>query len=204
MLLTHTKRGHIRSEAPHGTRWRAPYIYKGRLSYAYNHRCESPRELGGGLDTSQEVPEGRTANGVAASQPILWSSNHTIDIIGWSRGSAVAIYVANLLDGIGCPCCNEFPLINWIGLFDPVDRSISLPDLPSELPSNIQRGLILYASDRPGIWRWVFKPKNVNSPNVDSQTVSNSQHGDVGGVGSVNPSANEWSLKAMEFSYQSM
>ena len=35
---------------------------------------QSPRGIGGGLDTSQEVPEGRAANGVAVSQPIQWSS----------------------------------------------------------------------------------------------------------------------------------
>ena len=46
--------------------------------------------------------------------------------------------------------------------------------------------------------------KNICEINVDSQIVKNSQHGDVGGEGKVNPSANEWSLKEMKFSYQGM
>ena len=35
--------------------------------------AQSPRGIGGELDTSQEVPGGRTANGVAVSQSIQWS-----------------------------------------------------------------------------------------------------------------------------------
>ena len=46
--------------------------------------------------------------------------------------------------------------------------------------------------------------KNICEINVDSQIVKNAQHGDVGGEGKVNPSANEWSLKEMKFSYQGM
>lgn len=37
---------------------------------------QSPRGIGGGLVTSQEVPEGRTVNEVAVSQPIQWSSEY--------------------------------------------------------------------------------------------------------------------------------
>ena len=37
---------------------------------------QSPRGPGGGLDTSQEVPKGRTAKGVAVSQAIQWSSEY--------------------------------------------------------------------------------------------------------------------------------
>ena len=37
---------------------------------------QSPRGPGGGLDTSQEVPAGRTAKGVAVSQAIQWSSEY--------------------------------------------------------------------------------------------------------------------------------
>ena len=37
---------------------------------------QSPRGPGGGLDTSQEVPAGRTAKGVAVSQVIQWSSEY--------------------------------------------------------------------------------------------------------------------------------
>lgn len=39
-------------------------------------RVSGANQLGGGLDTSQEVPEGRTANGVAVSHPLQWSSEY--------------------------------------------------------------------------------------------------------------------------------
>ena len=42
---------------------------------------QSPRGLGGGLDTSQEVPEGRTANGVAVSQPIATRPLHLMALV---------------------------------------------------------------------------------------------------------------------------
>ena len=100
MLLTHTKRGRIRSQAPHNARWQVQFRKdispKHHANAAVNLKAnastpdlpstpggyavtswfliwdptQSPRGIGGELDTSQEVPEGRAANGVAASQPI--------------------------------------------------------------------------------------------------------------------------------------
>ena len=85
MILTYAKRRRESSLAPFGTRRRV----RTDMGYRFEKKVppygtatidgdvdQSPRGIGGELDTSQEVPGGRTANGVAVSQSIQWSSEY--------------------------------------------------------------------------------------------------------------------------------
>ena len=51
-----------------------------------------------------------------------------INLVGWSRGAAIALEVANRLQTDGCNCSSgkRHPRVNWIGLFDAVDMNTSM------------------------------------------------------------------------------
>ena len=85
MILTYAKRRRESSLATFGTKWRVRTDMRRRFEkkvppYGFvttdGDVDQSPRGIGGGLDTSQEVPGGRTDNGVAVSQSIQWSSEY--------------------------------------------------------------------------------------------------------------------------------
>ncbi len=67
-----------------------------------------------------------------------------VNLVGWSRGGAIALKVSELLGNEGCNCCDYqckdkrtiYPQVNWIGLFDAVNMTTHL-DPPSVLPYNV-------------------------------------------------------------------
>ena len=123
-----------------------------------------------------------------------------IDIIGWSRGAAIAIDVVNRLATHGCTCCGKSykPQIHWLGLLDPVDMSIiwngnSLK--VNSIPSNVQQGVAIYAEDR-GIKQTYdllcFIPIFPESAQqIDMYLAKGASHNDVGGTGEQDPKINK-------------
>jgi hypothetical protein len=67
-----------------------------------------------------------------------------INLVGWSRGGAIALKVSDLLVNEGCNCCDYkckykgmvYPRVNWMGLFDAVDMTTHL-NPPSVIPYNV-------------------------------------------------------------------
>lgn len=58
-------------------------------------------------------------------------SQITVNLVGWSRGGAIATWIAWELPITGCTLRNGeklYPAVNWLGLFDAVDQSSVIPD----------------------------------------------------------------------------
>ncbi len=129
--------------------------------------------------------------------------NLKIDLVGWSRGGAIAIHVVNYLYAFGCPCndCHPFPDINWLGLFDPVSMALGLAT--DKIPKSVKNGLIIYAEDHR-MYDFTGSPSFI--PIIPSQVEGNintiimpgSMHNDVGGEGIYNKTANLSSLEKMK------
>ncbi|MDX2109177.1 MAG: DUF2235 domain-containing protein [Verrucomicrobiota bacterium] len=127
-----------------------------------------------------------------------YAANKTIniDIIGFSRGSAIANEIATTLDENGCQCKRvgnfsrniydtEKPKVRFLGLYDPVYsfpliQSLSWND--DTIPKNVQNASTAYASDEK---RSLFRAVTLEP--ASNVTKSQSQwfpgvHSDVGGT----------------------
>jgi hypothetical protein len=63
----------------------------------------------------------------------------TVNLTGWSRGAVAAVWVAEMLNDLGCdcPCGKQRPVpVNWIGLFDAVNMAWVEPP-PASIPPNV-------------------------------------------------------------------
>lgn len=112
-----------------------------------------------------------------------------INFVGWSRGAAMLIEIAQTLNDKGCSCCGKWykpfsgiqlkPIpINWMGLFDAVDMSIGAISTSSTVPPNvmwvshamksedqIMFPTIQYPNNMPGsrmFWRYDGSPTTHN------------------------------------------
>lgn len=82
--------------------------------------------------------------------------NMHINLVGWSRGGAIALNVSDLLQEEGCSCCDfkcklkgkYYPSINWIGLFDAVNMTPHLTERKIN-PSVIGKVLYDVAKRKP-------------------------------------------------------
>ena len=59
-----------------------------------------------------------------------------IALLGWSRGAMIALWIANDLAGEGIP-------VEFVGLYDPVDMSLQIPDIESRVRNGITRLAII-------------------------------------------------------------
>ncbi len=61
-----------------------------------------------------------------------------VNFVGWSRGGAILLEVAHLLEekGCNCECKNEKPSINWLGLFDAVEMTLGEAH-QEDIPRNV-------------------------------------------------------------------
>lgn len=129
--------------------------------------------------------------------------NLKIDLVGWSRGGAIAMHVVNYLYFEGCPCndCHPFPDINWLGLFDPVSMALGLAT--DMIPKSVKNGLIIYAEDHrmydvAGAPSFIpIIPSQIEG-NINTITIAGSMHNDIGGEGIYNKTANLSSLEKMK------
>ncbi|MBK9121395.1 MAG: hypothetical protein IPM18_17590 [Phycisphaerales bacterium] len=107
----------------------------------------------------------------------------TINLVGWSRGASVAIWVAHKLNREGCKVCGNqvYPIVDWLGLFDAVDQS---PGIPNWAMSNPPNALVISHAVKTSTstWEWTKFP---TAP-VFPQTLfwrkdgSGTTHGDIG------------------------
>ena len=76
-----------------------------------------------------------------------------LDIIGWSRGGFLANELARKLDKEGCRTVGVgrlFPVIRFLGMYDPVDMSPVVGDWGREkVPSNVKRAVAVLSSHKP-------------------------------------------------------
>jgi uncharacterized protein (DUF2235 family) len=119
-------------------------------------------------------------------------SNVKIDIVGFSRGAAIAKEIAEALHDEGC-CCNgmerdtrlftrgkkQIVNVRFLGLFDPV---YSMPYFIDEdfITDNVEHANIILAKDED---RYMFTPANFANMNDPRHRVvfSPGIHSDVGG-----------------------
>ena len=130
-----------------------------------------------------------------------------IDIVGWSRGAAIAIDIANQLHERGCSCCGEvrYPQINWLGLFDPVDMTLPFEGrelVSNKIPANVKSGIIIYATDRTmpyTLGLGDFKQLRPEDPHsrITEIFMITATHNDVGGEGLHSEERNQTSLRFM-------
>jgi RHS repeat-associated protein len=130
--------------------------------------------------------------------------NIKIDIVGFSRGSAIANEIATVLKQNGCKCKKYnntyFPEVRFLGLFDPV-YSLPIADQwmwnDKNIPSNVNNAAIAYARDER---RKSFRPAML-SPEQSSTNFKSDWfpgvHSDVGGTNDRNILIGSWTLRWM-------
>ena len=116
----------------------------------------------------------------------------TIDIIGFSRGAALALHFANKIDskGVETRSGKQFPKVRFLGLWDTV-AAFGLPDVPAnigwdlDLPDNVENCFHALALDE---MRHAFKPERLEAQvdNTDDEGVLREcwfrgVHSDIGG-----------------------
>ncbi|MBI5763143.1 MAG: hypothetical protein HZA51_06430 [Planctomycetes bacterium] len=105
-----------------------------------------------------------------------------INLVGWSRGAAIATWVAHELAMIGCPNCGtNTPVdVNWLGLFDAVDMSLKIPDQFMTAPPNVGAITHLVKTDHSG-YQNLFPTANINPQTpITRYDGTKSEHADVG------------------------
>jgi hypothetical protein len=129
-----------------------------------------------------------------------------IDIVGWSRGAAIATEIAEEMSGeeyccewveresrrqfmdgdeLCCVASRPYPNIRFLGLFDSVAMIPPYFGWGEEVPATVDNLAHALAEDRAPI----FPPRNpdVQSPNNDTATIPGSNHGTSGGFDSSGP-----------------
>lgn len=145
-----------------------------------------------------------------------------IDIVGFSRGAAIANEVANILWKRGCLCertsnsvKTEHPSIRFLGLFDPVHSMgfpVPTPNGPRflgnrrwtahRIPPNVKRSAQVISEDER---RAVFRASDLVAPPATRGTPHQirkfpGDHSDVGGHIENNPYLARWTLRWMVLS----
>jgi RHS repeat-associated protein len=138
--------------------------------------------------------------------------NITIDLVGFSRGGAIANQVATELDKKGCPCyrgrgrgrkflSQTKPRIRFLGLFDPV-YSFPLIATPfwndDTIPPNVDNAAIALASDenRKNFRPSILTPSDPDLTSIDLEWFPG-VHSDVGGHKDFNSLISNWTLRYM-------
>lgn len=131
-------------------------------------------------------------------------TNITIDIIGFSRGSAIANEIAWQLKNKGCPCSSQsnqksYPRVRFLGLFDPVHsypNAIAWKYHSRSIAPNVANAAIAYAMDER---RLLFRPSILSASDATSLAVETfpGRHSDVGGHVANNPVIGQITLKWM-------
>ena len=106
-----------------------------------------------------------------------------INIIGWSRGATIAMEIAEYLEDNGC-CCNGkkvYPRINWLGLLDAVDMTVTW-GWAHDITSNVDNATHLKKTES----QLIFPTSSGNAENPQKTKLTEaylfeSTHGDVGG-----------------------
>lgn len=113
--------------------------------------------------------------------------NISINLVGWSRGATIAMEVAEELEDDGC-CCNkktEYPKVNWLGLFDAVDMTITW-GWANDITSNVKNASHIIKSENQLLFPTSSaKAEDPNSTNLTTVQLENSTHGDVGATSDV-------------------
>ncbi|AQT68262.1 Cell wall-associated polypeptide CWBP200 [Anaerohalosphaera lusitana] len=94
--------------------------------------------------------------------------NMQINIVGWSRGAASALEVADQLNEDGC-CCDGTtvkPEVNWLGLFDAVEMTTNSM-MAEDIASNVKRADHARRTQKVGAWA-----KQLIFPRVSGETNS--------------------------------
>ncbi len=192
-----------------------------RMYHLYKYIADFPFNLFG--ETAHYIPGTQSAvrgsDCVDISERLLtricedFCNNHKagrtvpIDIVGWSRGAAIAIDVTIQLSIRGCQCCDEIhhPKVNWLGLFDPVD--MTLPFSGRELqtghiPDIVKSGTIIYATDRTltysgGLLDFIPVMPQDEFSRMTSVYLPTATHNDIGGEGNHDRNRNATSLLIM-------
>jgi pimeloyl-ACP methyl ester carboxylesterase len=159
----------------------------------------------------------RIVRGVVAQIHEFRARDHDmpIDLVGFSRGAAIANEVAALLHEQGCSCeekCGGKPRsipVRFLGLFDPV-HSMGMPTFgqggmpiflgnrrwhAKSISPNVKRSAIAYADDERDAF---FLPSYLAPPTADRQAYRahnfDGVHGDVGGTRKKNANLGKISL----------
>ena len=120
-------------------------------------------------------------------------SNIKIDIVGFSRGAAIANEIATELQKNGCPgpwhAWIDYPPVRFLGLFDAVysfPRYVSWAWNDETIPSNVQNAAHAFASNETRI---TFRPAILqpSSPNTHlNEQWFPGRHSDIGGTFDMN------------------
>ena len=115
-----------------------------------------------------------------------------INLIGWSRGAAIAIDIANQLHVKGCTCDDGetyYPNINWMGLFDPVTMAPGL--YTDSIMQNVRKISIIRNDNSTMKDKLIFKKTEIkNNARINEVILKNGSHNDVGGWGEENKELN--------------
>jgi hypothetical protein len=108
--------------------------------------------------------------------------NITINLVGWSRGAVIAMEVAEELQDDGC-CCNGkilYPRINWLGLFDAVDMTLTW-GWANNITSNVDNASHVIKTKEQLLFPTVHaEAEDPTQTHLTTIPLDNSDHGDVG------------------------
>lgn len=152
-------------------------VYDGRLHYSPGVGTRwgrLGRYLGGALGVGARR---RVRDALGVARIAAQTGDAVFDLLGWSRGAALALAVANSLVREGIP-------VRWVGLIDLVDRSLLIPS--SEIPKGARVAHARASDER----RWAFhSAKLAGLPVPDGAALVEREfpggHQDVGGMGDV-------------------
>ncbi len=172
--------------------------YRGPKSY-WAGPGTAPQSAGFGLSGAMAgTGAARIVEGVVAQIRKAWEADNElkIDLVGFSRGAAIANEVATVLNGErwGKDDKKAAPKVRFLGLFDPVHSMGMLfynqagdPLFLGNrfwngktIPTNVENSAIAYADDERSP---LFRPSDLVGPNRDKHKREkfDGVHGDVGG-----------------------
>ena len=117
----------------------------------------------------------------------------SINLIGWSRGATIVMETAEELEDDGC-CCNgvkKYPKVNWMGLYDAVDMTITW-GWSYSITSNVKSASHIMKSnrniDQDEYWidgQTIYPTTSAyaedkSKTNLNAVYLANSSHGNVG------------------------
>ena len=132
-----------------------------------------------------------------------------IDIVGFSRGAAIANEIAAELQKKGCACAvqglspqtsTDYPRVRFLGLFDAVysfPRYVSWAWNDQVIPPNVQNAAHALARDET---RALFRPSMLQPAWSNTQFAEQwfpGRHSDIGGTADMNQVIGTWTLRWM-------
>lgn len=106
-----------------------------------------------------------------------------INLVGWSRGATIVMEVAEELEDDGC-CCKgkkHYPRVNWMGLFDAVDMTLTW-GWANNITSNVDNASHMKKTKSQPIFPTSSgKAENPQKTKVTNMYLLGGDHSDVGG-----------------------